>query len=203
MNYYPNIKRKKFKVIGFTYDYLWSSLEHAIIRDDFPGFKEDYEVVHQLIKKYTPKSFLEIGTNSGAGTNVICNAMTSEFPVYSIDLPAAYDMELIYSKVNPEDGRPDNVGQYCKFKYIQLWGNSKDYDFSKHYPLEAWFIDGKHNYEYAKCDTESAMKADAKLIIWHDTQIDEVQNAIIDTIDNLKYDLFYIENTRISFAIKK
>lgn len=203
MNYYPNIKRECFKVLEFNSNFLPSNLDGAIIRDDFPGFKEDYIILHHLIKKYDPKYFLEIGTNAGSGTNIICNAISSYSIVYSIDLPEAYDMNLIYSKVNPEDGRPNNVGQYCKFKYTQLWGNSKDYDFSIYYPLEMWFIDGKHNYEYAKCDTESAMKANANLIIWHDTQIDEVQDAIIDTIDYSKYNLFYVENTRISFAVKK
>ncbi len=47
----------------------------AIIRNDFPGFKEDYLAIHCLIIKYSPNTILEIGTSSGNGTNVICNAM--------------------------------------------------------------------------------------------------------------------------------
>lgn len=29
----------------------------AIIRNDFPGFKEDYLVLHCLIRKYVPQTF--------------------------------------------------------------------------------------------------------------------------------------------------
>lgn len=124
-------------------------------------------------------------------------------PVFSIDLPKEYDMSIIYNTENPEDGRPKNVGECCKFSYTQLWGNSKDFNFSNYYPLDAWFIDGKHNYEYVINDTNNAMKADSKLIIWHDVQIPEVENGIIDSIDLNNYNLFYVQNTRIAFAIKK
>jgi predicted O-methyltransferase YrrM len=202
MNYYNNIKREKFKILTFNDIFLNpKNVDFAIIRDDFPGFKEDYISIHLIIKKYLPKTFIEIGTNSGLGTNIICNAMGNN-TVYSLDLPAEYDMSLIYSKINPEDGRPNNIGQYCKFKYIQLWGNSKTFDFSKYYPLDMWFIDGKHNYEYTYSDTTNAINANANIIIWHDINIDEVQNAVIDIINKKYYNLYYIENTRIAFAEK-
>lgn len=158
----------KFINIKFNDNFLNpENMSSCIIRDDFPGFKEDYITVHLLIKKYKPFNIIEIGTNSGIGTNIICNAMEGN-PVFSIDLPKEYDMSIIYNTENPEDGRPKNVGECCKFSYTQLWGNSKDFNFSNYYPLDAWFIDGKHNYEYVINDTNNAMKADSKLIIWHD-----------------------------------
>lgn len=203
MNTYTNIDRTCFKILQFNDLFLFpENINTAVVRDDFNGFKEDYITLHLILKKYMPKSLIEIGTNIGMGTNIICNALKDSI-IYSIDLPSNYDMSAIYSSISPEDGRPTNIGACCKFKYNQLYGNSKEFDFSCYYPLEAWFIDGKHNYEYVSADTASAIKSSAKLIIWHDTQIDEVRQAIVDNINLSKYELYYVENTRISFAIIK
>src|SRR5437868_1316366 len=86
----------------------------AIIRDDFPGFKEDYLAIHSLIRRYHPQRFMEIGTSSGTGTNVICNAMGinsywpfSKTKVFSIDVPPGTNPKNIYPDENPEDGHPE------------------------------------------------------------------------------------------------
>ena len=42
----------------------------AIIRSDFPGFKEDYLAIHSIIRTYHPARLLEIGTSTGNGTKV-------------------------------------------------------------------------------------------------------------------------------------
>jgi hypothetical protein len=188
--------------------------EGAIIRADFPGFKEDYLAIHSLIRKYRPKTLLEIGTSAGSGTNVICNAMgikkgwrrlfqNPAKKVYSIDVPPGTDPSLIYPGQNPEDGHPEKAGAHCTFPYTQLFGNSIEYDFSPHYPLEAWFIDGKHNYEYAKKDTEQALKAKPRLIIWHDLQIPEVEQAVVDAMAGQPYDLKRVKGTRIGYAVRR
>ena len=68
-------------------------IEDAILNEEFTGFKEDYLVLHSLIRKYQPDTFFEIGTNMGTGTNIICNAMgfsddvLNIGQVYSLDLP--------------------------------------------------------------------------------------------------------------------
>lgn len=202
MNSYT-ITSNKFTNLIFNDEFLNpQNVSNCILRDDFPGFKEDYITIHLLIKKYKPFNIIEIGTNSGIGTNIICNAMSGN-PVFSIDLPKEYDMSIIYNAKNPEDGRPKNVGECCKLPYTQLWGNSKDFDFSKYYPIDAWFIDGKHNYEYVINDTNIAMNANSRLIMWHDVQISEVEKGIIDSINLDIYNLFYVQNTRIAFAVKK
>jgi len=203
MNHYENILRGNFNLLQLNDDYLeQKNLQTAIYRDDFPGFKEDYMAIHLIIKKFKPQTLMEIGTNSGYGTNIICNAMEGR-KVFSIDLPADYQMEKIYSKVNPEDGRPSNVGIMCKFPFTQLWGNSKEFDFSKFYPIDAWFIDGKHNYEYASADTKNAMLSKPSVIIWHDININEVQQGVIESLNHTEYSLYYVENTRVAFAKRK
>ncbi|MEN9582795.1 MAG: hypothetical protein RL641_749 [Candidatus Parcubacteria bacterium] len=155
--------------------------DNAIVRNDFPGFREDYLAIHSLIRKYQPKTLMEIGTSSGSGTTVICHAMgvkknwwnsnkyvnallvsigmKSKFrknkneskKVFSIDVPPGTDPSVIYP--GAEDGHPLLTGRNCYFPYTQLFGNSTTFDFTPYYPLESWFVDGKHNYEYAHADT--------------------------------------------------
>lgn len=185
--------------------------EGAIIRDEFPGFKEDYLVIHSLIRKYQPKRFMEIGTSTGGGTNVICNAMgirrflpTPGKKVMSIDVPPGTDPKEIYPGDTPEDGHPEKAGMYCRFPYQQIFGNSQDFDFGPYFPVDAWFIDGKHNYPYAKKDSEQALKSKPKLLIWHDMQIDEVSKAVYDVMkEHPEYELHRVGETRIGVAVKK
>lgn len=185
--------------------------ENAILRGGFPGFKQDYLGIHCLLKKYDLKRFVEIGTSSGAGTNVICNAMglhkyfwwkNIRKQVLSIDVPPGTNPSIIYP--DAEDGHPQKAGEMCQFPYTQLFGDSTKYDFSPYYPIQGWFIDGKHNYEYATKDTIQALKSDPKLIIWHDKQIDGVSKAILDVMKSHKeYKLFDLEKTRLIFAVRK
>ena len=171
----------------------------AISRKDFPGFYEDYLAIHCILRRYAPPNILEIGTSSGTGTNIICNAMGGG-KVISIDLPPDFDNEEMYPE--HEDGKPAKPGADCRFPYVQLFGNSKDFDFSPYYPLAAWFIDGKHNYEYAAGDTRQALKSSPDLILWHDVQMEEVHNAAKDVMAGAGYKNYYVENTRVAFSSK-
>lgn len=209
---------KKARATTLKYESLVmrNRVTDAVIRNDFPGFKEDYLAIHCLIRKYKPGRFMEIGTSTGSGTKVIARALgikkqsllkkifgevhTDEATLYSIDVPPGTDPKIIYP--GKEDGHPDRAGRYCDLPYIQLFGDSQTFDFKPYYPLEGWFIDGKHNYKYAKRDTIQALKSKPRLIIWHDTQIPEVAKAIRDVLEGQKdYQLFFIDNTRIAFAI--
>jgi hypothetical protein len=181
--------------------------KNAIIRKDFPGFQEDYLVIHCLIKKYKPERFMEIGTSTGLGTNVICNAMEinrywfNKKKVFSIDVPPNTDPDVIYPE--KEDGHPKIAGALCKYPYTQLFGNSQEFKFSKYYPLDGWFIDGKHSYQYCINDTKAALLSNPKIIIWHDVQIDGVKSAIVESIkNNLEYNLFLVKDTRIAYSIR-
>lgn len=183
----------------------------AIIRTGFVGFKEDYLGIHCLIRKYLPLTFGEIGTSSGAGTNIICNAMgISRYffwknkgkKVYSIDVPPGTDPKKIYP--GAEDGHPQKAGALCRFPYTQIFGDSTKFDFSPYYPIEAWFIDGKHDFKYAKKDTDQALKSNPSLIIWHDKQIDGVTEGILEAMkEQNQYQLFDLEHTRLIFAVRK
>jgi hypothetical protein len=183
--------------------------DDAFIRRDFPGFKEDYLVLHSLIRKYQPGRFMEIGTSVGLGTKVICRAMglkrfhrNLNKSVYSLDVPPGTDPKILYP--GGEDGHPVIAGYKCHFPYKQIFGNSYRFDFRPYYPIDGWFIDGKHNYKFAKNDTGLALKSKPKIIIWHDMQIAEVAKAVKETMDkNRNYRLFRVVGTRMAFALRR
>lgn len=168
----------------------------AIIHEHFAM---DYLVLHCLIKKYLPKTFLEIGTNMGVGTNIICNA-NPKMKVYSLDLP--YELSNMSKQSPVSEGKGENTGSKCTFPFTQLWGDSTNYDYKKHYPLEGWYIDGEHTYDNVYKESFESVCSNPKIVIWHDTDIPEVYQAIMDVYDgNSDYDLYRVEDTRISFGL--
>jgi len=204
---------KKAKIEKVEYKSIVKSpfADGAITRDDFPGFKEDYMAIHSIIRKYQPQNLIEIGTSMGTGTNIICNAMNvrkgligrllDKKKVTSIDVPPGTDPSIIYPE--GEDGHPVSPGANCGFPFTQLFGSSIDFDFKPYYPVESWFIDGKHNYEYCSKDTKQALKSEPHLIIWHDMQIQEVYDAVADAMYGKGYTIQWVEKTRVAFAIKQ
>jgi hypothetical protein len=184
----------------------------AVERTDFPGFREDYLVLHALIRRYRPRRLAEVGTSYGSGTNVICRAMNVRRGVrlfrrrrtervLSIDVLPGTDPAVIYP--DGEDGHPKRAGQNCRYPYTQLFGDSTTYDFEPFYPIDAWFIDGKHSFEYVAKDTQQALRADPKLIIWHDMQIDGVASAVADVMSLRPYDVRLVRGTRVAFAVRR
>lgn len=172
----------------------------AILNEEYTGFKDDYLVLHCLVKKYDPKTFLEVGTNMGTGTNIICNA-NPDMKVFSLDLP--YELADVSLQSPVSEGKGMNTGSYCKFPFTQVWADSTKYDYSQLYPIEGWYIDGEHNYANPNHESKEAIKSGAKLIIWHDTDMPEVYRAIIDAFDcNNDYTLYRVEGTRISYAVR-
>ena len=175
--------------------------EGAVVRRDFPGFKEDYLVLHSLIRKYRPRRFMEIGTSAGMGTKVICKAMGGK-TVFSIDVPPGTDPKILYPK--REDGHPRKAGSKCKFPYKQIFGNTYKFDFKPYYPINGWFIDGKHSYKFTKNDTILALRSKPVIIVWHDMQIPGVARAVKEVMNGTKgYNLFRVKGTRMAFALKE
>lgn len=190
-------------MINLTYDDLVKEnlLVGAIENNLCKGHLEDYHILHCLLKFHKPQIFLEIGTNVGTGTEIIKNALGPDSVVYSLDLPT----ELAHlTKQHPiSEGKGDVVGSSCKLPFIQLRGNSLIFNYSEYYPINGWFIDGEHEYGFAYHESKEAIKSQANIIIWHDADITEVYNAIIDALGNNKdYLLFRVTDTRIAYALK-
>ncbi|MDR3550956.1 MAG: hypothetical protein P4L31_06090 [Candidatus Babeliales bacterium] len=164
----------------------------AIIRQE-PGFETDFLVLHCLVKKFNPKNLFEIGTCQGYGTLIMANACPS-CSIISLELPP-------YTP--PYSMAPSDIGYKCRRPYKQIYGNSMSYDYTQHFPVDAWFIDGAHDYKHVEHETKQAAKSGAKLIIYHDTDIEEVLQAVIDGLAGTEYKLYRITDTRVSYAVKQ
>lgn len=190
------MKNQTFNDVFLHYD-----CNDFIIHDAHTGFREDYFVLQSLIRKYKPKTIMEIGTNIGSG--IIC--MHSAYPdarIFSLDLD--YETMRKNSDQYPLDSDgSDRVGSAAKdIPYTQLRGDSMTFDYSK-YPCDAWYIDGQHDEIHAYHESCEAIKQGAKLIIWHDSDMPEVMAGIKDAISETKdYQLFRVVDTRIAYALK-
>lgn len=175
----------------------------AVINNCHDGFERDYLVLHSLIKIYGNdiSRFLEVGTNKGMGTKVIKNALGGNSTVYSLDLP----LELCHmSDEYPMISGKDHLSCMCDLPFIQLRGDSTKFDYNSIYPIDGWFIDAKHSYDNVLIESKEATRLKAKLIVWHDADIDAVCRAITDAFkDDRRYDLFRVTDTRICYATRK
>lgn len=180
---------------------VYYQIDDALIHDVFPGFKEDYLVIHSLLRKFNPKTILEIGTNIGSGVNVMAKACLKA-DVYSLDLD--YETMKLNSKQYPIGSKgEDRVGSAVTVPYTQLRGDSLTYDYDSIPYIEAWFIDGEHDYQHANIESLKAIYHEAKLIIWHDSDMPPVWQGITDAVQSSdKYSLFRVVDTRIAYAVR-
>jgi len=189
------VKRTKF-----AQEYNDELAMGAIINNGHHGFKEDYLVLHCLLRSFRPTSVYEVGTNVGHGTAIICNALPNA-DVYSLDLPRELIHRSLQHPIN--EGKGDNVGRFCKFPYTQLRGDSMTFDYSK-YPCEAYYVDGEHTFENVYHETSAIILCQPKLIVWHDSDIPEVYRGIITAFEEAslgyRYELTRVEDTRIMYA---
>jgi hypothetical protein len=174
-------------------------ISRSLKNTEFKGFDEDYYVIQSLLFDWQPNHIFEIGTNTGNGCRIMNHASPN-------------------SKITTLDIMPI-CGNMCPPDVIKICGDSMEYNFEQHYPIDCWFIDGNHVYENAYKETTEAIKSGAKYIIYHDGDIEGVYNGIVDSfkdnnqLDN--YDLYQVINptynysstgknvTRIVYAIKK
>lgn len=187
--------------ITFAEIYTEELAAGAILNEEYHGFREDYLILHCLLRKFGIKSVFEIGTNMGTGTKIICNAIGPEGKVYSLDLPTELAHISLQHPIN--EGKGDSVGHRCDLPFAQLRGDSMDFDYSQ-YPAEAYFIDGEHDYDHPHHEAICAITNKPKLIIFHDSDMPDVYNAIVDAFTGTKkYDLYRVIDTRIAYAVRK
>jgi hypothetical protein len=187
-----------FNTTSFHQSYQAELAKDAILNLDHPGFKEDYLVLHCLLKKFKPATFLEIGTCEGMGTKVIKNALPDS-TIYSLELT---DEQLRQTDYFFLAGR---VGVRCNLSYIQLRGDSMTYDYKSIPGVEGWFIDGYHDYAHVLHESTQAFYSNATIIIWHDTDIPCVFDGVKEAHRQYgeKYDLYRVSDTRIAYAVRK
>lgn len=179
-------------------------LEGVIENNEYHGFREDYHVLHCLLKIHKPKTFLEIGCNMGVGTKIIKNALGFNSQVYSLDLPT--ELAHISLQHPISDGKGDKVGSKCDLPFTLLRGDSMEFDFGQ-YPCEGYYIDGEHTTKAVKHETAEILKLNPKIVIYHDTDMPEVMQGILEALElarnSKKYEFTRVADTRISYLLKK
>ena len=90
------------------------SIKNAHINNGFIGFKEDYLVIHCLLKQWQPTNIFEVGTANGEGCLVFKTALP-DIKITTIDI-----------NYGPTFGR------LCPVDTTMIVGDSTNYDYTKH-----------------------------------------------------------------------
>ncbi len=191
------MKNQKYKDI-----YSEGLAKDAILNEEFTGFKEDYLVLHCLLKKYgyKIKRFLEIGTNMGMGTLIIKNAL-GDRQVLTLDLPENMAEK---SRQHPiSEGKMDPVGHLCYLDYEQILCDSTTFDYTTIYPIDGAYIDGEHVYENVIIEAKAMIQAECQIVIFHDSDVPQVFRGIEDAFKGTDYTLYRVTDTRIAYALRK
>jgi len=124
---------------------------------------------------------IEIGTFDGrTALNLAINAPRG-VSIATLDLPAHQRPALAIEQSErqyvdkPEPGARlrdcDDVWREAASRVVQLRGDSATFDWSAHLGRAGLvFVDGSHAYDYAKTDSETAMRlvAPGGIVLWHD-----------------------------------
>lgn len=159
--------------------------------------------------------FFEFGTFRGVNTLNIAANLGKQAKVYTLDL----DIDS-FDKCNQHNNDKVLSEEHFAFEerlaflrtpfennIVRLFGDSKIYDFSPFYAnVNMIYIDGGHDLETVKSDTEQAFKmldnSRVGCIAWHDYG-NKTYPELTQFLEDLssEYDLKHVEETRIVFFI--
>lgn len=157
------------------------------------------------------KKVIEIGTFNGNTTLNIATNLPADGEVVTIDLPVEGDTSYALD-IDGADKRNvtdrNRVGiqfqeHTSKDKIRQVFGDSARLDFeSLGGPFDFAFIDGCHDYNYVKSDTDNILKVMRKggLVMWHDYAEMESVSLAVDEYKHRFDRLCAIEGTRIAMG---
>lgn len=142
---------RKYRI---NYSYNW-----------FKTIKKDHEVLLNLIEQHQCRTVLEIGTWLG-DTALLMYLYPLVQRVKCIDI--CKEMNIEFKHPAHELMPKEEYGKMFKNTFIQL-----QFADTLKYPRgceqhDLVFIDGNHNYQHVKNDTELAISMHPKVICWHD-----------------------------------
>lgn len=157
------------------------------------------------------KKVIEIGTFNGNTTLNLALNLPDDGKVVTIDLPTEGDTSYALD-ISTTDHRnvTDRSGVGRQFrgheaakKIEQVLGDSATLDFSAlDGPFDFAFIDGCHDYNYVKSDTDNVLRVMRKggLVMWHDYAEMESVSAAVDEYRHRFDRMCAIEGTRIAMG---
>ena len=206
--YYDTLmKLNKISYISVEDLFNWSELELNLKSPtSTPGQTSKLELLILVAFAKTLKNgenFLEIGTFDGnTALNCALN-LNQNSKFITIDLPEnaiptsehlVYDADLIKNeqRSNKKSENLDNV--------VQIYSDSTKFDFSK-LDFKIAFIDGGHDYNTVKLDTQNVMNNINKngIVLWHDYDVVNPVGDFLHSISN-EYKIYRIQGTRIAIC---
>lgn len=132
---------------------------------NWPSIKEDHIALMSIISKFNIKTIFEFGTWEGYTTQLM-SLHPNVNKIVTLDINNEFDVDYehgAHGKTNK-----DNYGKYFKGnkKITQVFCDSLKFEPTENFDMV--FIDGNHNSEHVKNDTELALKMNPKVIAWHD-----------------------------------
>ena len=193
-----------YKECSYTFEkgcgsYLFDGKNYQYLIEGYSKQKLLYE------KSKIKENILEIGTFEGI-TSLNCSLNAKHSKVYTLDLPLNHSLDELQDKeyldydndlINSDNRRSDILKNISNV--IQLYGDSTKFDFSKtDYSMA--FIDGGHDYQTVKSDTENILKYinNPGSVFWHDYDVtNDVGHYLLNISD--EYDIKWIKNTRLCY----
>jgi hypothetical protein len=170
-------------------------------------------VLNTLVAQSLPKMLFEIGTFDGRSTlNITANASPCA-QTFTLDLAqnelstTAYALDVNdwqYAGKQVSDQRFINTR--WERQILRLFGDSAKFDFTPYFGKMGFvFIDGSHAYDYAKSDSEVALRlvTSPAFIVWHDYQ--PFWMGVVECLEELYLSggafagLKHIEGTSLAF----
>lgn len=160
----------------------------------------DIALLKALSKKFEACKYFEIGTWRGES---VINVAESAAECYTLNLS---EEELLSLGFEQQYASLHAFFSKGKENIKHLTGNSMNYDFAGlNQKFDLIFIDGNHNFEFVKNDTEKIFEHlihDKSIIVWHDYAYNpeklrpEVLSAILDgTPAHFRKHLYHVSNT--------
>jgi len=160
----------------------------------------DILLLKSLAKQITNCSYFEIGTWRGES---VINVAEEAKECYTLNLSKE---ELVSHGFTKEYANLHGVLSKDKKNIVHLSGNSLNYNFNAlHKKFDLIFIDGNHQYQYIKNDTEkvfSNLTHKNSIIVWHDYAFNpekirsEVLAGILDGLPNgYEKDIYHVSNS--------
>lgn len=165
-----------------------------------------------LVQELKPKTIFEFGTFNGVTTLQMAMNSAENCRIHTLNLPpSGIDTAMALGEYSRDKLlHPAFAGTTTVFdaqpeaaKIEQLWGDSATFDFTKfEKKVDLVFIDACHEYDYVKCDTESALKMIADsggIILWHDFPNAPGVMKYLEEISG-RFDIRHIKDTRLAIA---
>ncbi|MBX3021228.1 MAG: class I SAM-dependent methyltransferase [Bdellovibrionales bacterium] len=144
-----------------------------------------------------PKRLLEVGTFRGRTTLNFANVLpNSEIRTFN------WPQELCSFPVG-EHFR----GTAFESKIIQVWGDTRTYDFSQIPKIDMAFIDADHSYEMVHVDSAKVFSRlnDDGIIVWHDVDRNHLGStrAVMEFCNSKQLPFHIIEDSTLAIASRR